>query len=285
MKHLYIINPISGKKNKRNLESLIKKESKHITNIAYTEYAGHAKEIAKTEHINYDAIIIAGGDGSVHEVFQGLIGTSTAMGILPFGSGNGFSNCIGIPLDTVKALQKINNSKKKLIDVAKINDIFFVNVAGIGFDALIAHKFALQKKRGFKSYLKVIMKEYRNFETINYTLSMNNDKIYNFDSFLLTVANGNQWGNNGFIAPAALIDDSLLNITVVDKFPIHAGIPIAAKLFTRKIEHSRYVKTFTCKKLSIQKVGNITAHIDGEPVFFKDKIDIEIMPKVLNVLV
>ena len=129
------------------------------------------------------------------------------------------------------------------------------------------------------------MKEYRNFETINYTLSMNNDKIYNFDSFLLTVANGNQWGNNGFIAPAALIDDSLLNITVVDKFPIHAGIPIAAKLFTRKIEHSRYVKTFTCKKLSIQKVGNITAHIDGEPVFFKDKIDIEIMPKVLNVLV
>ena len=102
---------------------------------------------------------------------------------------------------------------------------------------------------------------------------------------MLTAANGNQWGNNGFIAPSAQVDDSLLNITVMDKFPLKAGVSIATKLFSKKIETSKYVRTFTCKKLSIEKKGDIIAHIDGEPTFFKDKIDIEIMPKSLNVLV
>ena len=284
-KVLYLINPISGRKNKNKLPELIKKYSDKINpEIRFTEYAGHAIEICKNEHQNYDAIIAVGGDGSVNEIAQSLVHTNTTMGIIPSGSGNGFSNSLGIPENHKKAVQIINNYRTKKIDLVKINDKIFDNVAGIGFDALIAHKFAVAGKRGFISYLKIIIKQLRKYKGVDYKFVLDDDKIIENKSFFLLIANGNQWGNKAQISPSSQLDDGLLNIVILNNFPARAAVPLLIKLYSKKIENSKYIQTFTCKKIVIEKNGKIEAHIDGEPVFFEDKIEIEILPKSLNVI-
>lgn len=285
-KVLYIINPISGVGKQKIIEKLLKKYSaKHINySIEYTQYAKHAIKITKQQANKFDAIIIVGGDGSVNEVGQALINTETAFGIIPTGSGNGLARHLKIPLKIKDAITVINNFNITKIDTASINNTFFINVAGIGFDALIAHKFAKYGKRGFISYIKITVKEFKKFKPQNIKLTINNKHI-NSNIFLLSIANGSQFGNNAYIAPAASINDGLLNVTTLTKFPFISAPRLAYKLFTRKINTLKITETYQAKQIIIEQKGKILAHIDGEPVIFNDKINIEIIPNSLRVII
>jgi diacylglycerol kinase family enzyme len=156
-KILYIINPISGTGNKSKIEQLIKDENSGKTNftIKYTEAPLHGMKIANKEKNNFDAIVAVGGDGTINEIAQSLIHSNCALGIVPLGSGNGLARHLKIPLNTGKAIKNIVNFNTSLIDTGKINNKYFVNVAGVGFDAFVAHKFAEAKGRGFKTYAHI----------------------------------------------------------------------------------------------------------------------------------
>ncbi len=142
-KILFIINPISGIGKQKIIEKLISEnldKSKFSVKIEYTKYRFHAFEISEKYKNLLDIIVIVGGDGSVNEVSQSLIFSKTIMGIIPAGSGNGFARHLKIPLNLKKAILLFNNFSLKKVDSVKINDKIFVNVAGIGFDARIAHQ-------------------------------------------------------------------------------------------------------------------------------------------------
>ena len=109
---IFIVNPISGTRNKDEMPALI---SKHLDaerfdcEVRFTEYAGHAAEIARqsaTEGV--DIVVAVGGDGTINEVARSLVHTQTALGIIPCGSGNGLARHLCIPIDTVKAIELIN---------------------------------------------------------------------------------------------------------------------------------------------------------------------------------
>jgi len=286
-KVLYIINPISGVGKQKTIEKLLAKysdNSKIDYNIIYTEKAKHAIEIGKNEAANYNAIIAVGGDGSVNELAQALIGTDTALGIIPTGSGNGFARHIKLPLKLNKAIQRINNFETEDVDVVKVNDVYAINVVGIGFDALITHKFAEFGKRGFSSYIKLTTKEFSKFKGVETNVEIDEKKLET-NVFLFTVANGSQYGNNAFIAPKASIQDGLLDISILKKFPLISAPNLAYRLFTRKFDKFKYSETYKAKSIKIFQEGKILTQIDGEPFIFNDEINIDILEKALKIIV
>lgn len=285
-KILFIINPVSGIGRQRLIENAVeenldKKQFDYA--FEYTERAKHATEIAKDKAGEFDIITATGGDGTVNEVAGGLIGTETIMAIIPTGSGNGLARFLKIPMDIHQAITCINQQRTKRIDSGKLNGNPFVNVAGVGFDAHISHKFAKLKRRGFFNYIRLIFKEFAVYKAANYNVDIDGRK-YRFNSFLISIANSSQYGNNGHIAPYAKIDDGNLDVCMLKPFPVLAGIDIGLRLLLKNIHKSSYMRIVRGQKISIETEGEIPVHIDGEPLKFDSKLEIEVIPKSLRII-
>ena len=167
MKIRFIINPISGKAQHKGIESRIEKLldlRKFDFDYFYTKRAKHATELAqKAAKQNIDVLVAVGGDGTMNECAKGLLGSQTALAVLPCGSGNGFAFHFGMERDIDKAIKQLNISDFKTIDSCTANGLPFFNVSGVGFDAHIAHLFATTKVRGFSSYVKLVLRECANY--------------------------------------------------------------------------------------------------------------------------
>lgn len=287
-KILFIINPNSGIGKYKRVEKNVEKNlNKTIFDyqFQYTEYPKHAQKISQENALLFDIIVAVGGDGSINEVSQGLINTKTIMGIIPSGSGNGLARFLKIPRNISLAIEILNNIKTKHIDTIKIDNQYFVNIAGIGFDAEIAHKFAKTKKRGFLPYAKLILQDVMMYSPEEFTLIIDGKEI-NREVFFTVFANSSQWGFGAEISPYSKIDDGLLNICLFKKFPIIEAPILTTKLFDKSILKSKYCENYTAKQVTIlSKKNQIYAHLDGEPKTYEKKIEIEINPLSLNVII
>ena len=284
-KILFIINPISGTGKQKKVEKLIEKYldlNLFEFNITYTQYAKHAIEISEKAASSYDIIVAVGGDGSVNEIAKALINTNVNLAIIPTGSGNGLARHLKIPMEIKAAILKINQLNIKRIDTVKINDYHFLGTAGTGFDAHIGWKFAEATKRGFWSYMKITIKEYFNYPEKNFTLNIDG-KEFNKQAFLITFANSNQYGNNVYISPTSIIDDGYLKIVILNKFPLYYVFDFAYRIFNKKIDRFKYVTTLYGKQINI-KVPQQELHIDGEPFKLGNELQIEVVPKSLNII-
>ena len=283
----FIINPISGIGKKDILPGLIEDiidPKKFSYKIKYTARPKHACEIAKQAVENkIDTVAVAGGDGSVNEVAGALIHTATTLAIIPVGSGNGLARHLKIPLKVEAALQVINDSKEIRIDTALMNGFFFLNVAGIGFDAVIAKKFATIGKRGFLSYIKLIGQEYIAHKEKEYVITIDGKEMTH-DALFIAIANSSQFGNNAVIAPQANIQDGQLQLCIVKKLPLLSAPLAIYQLFNKKIEQSNYVSCLSGKSFTIQTEKPF-CHVDGEPVVIENEINATVDPLSLKVIV
>ena len=157
----FIVNPISGTKNKDEMPTLIEQtidKSKFDYQVCFTEYAGHAAEMAR-QCVNdgIDICVAVGGDGTVNEVARSLVHSQTALGIIPCGSGNGLGRHLCLPLDAKKAMEIINHAQIELFDYGLINGMPFFCTCGMGFDAFISLKFAEAGKRGPITYVENVL--------------------------------------------------------------------------------------------------------------------------------
>jgi diacylglycerol kinase (ATP) len=284
----FIINPISGGKDKAGIEMMIYKEfslDKFEVDIQYTQYKLHATEIA-TRSITeaYDMVIAIGGDGTINEVAKSLIHSNVKFGIVPMGSGNGLARFLKIPLKPKKALAVVKKNNIFCMDTIKMNQEYFVNMAGLGFDALISHLFANYGKRGFISYLKLIIREFFRYQNDNYKLLIDG-KSYSSNAFLISFANSSQFGNGAHIAPLAEINDGLIDICILKKFPWWKTILITILLYSKGLAKSEYYQVIKTPSLKILNDRELKAHVDGDPVIFSSDIDIEIIPLSLQIIV
>ena len=311
-KILFIINPISGVRSQKIAEKLInEKIDKNIFNceVTYTKAAKHAIELSKKGvQENFEIIVAAGGDGSVNEVGRSLVGTNSALAILPCGSGNGTARHMRIPIDLAKAIQVINRNNITKIDTFNINNEIAINTAGIGFAAHIANEFSKLKKRGFSNYLKIAVRDSYKYKSqvceveVN-EASPNSENHQGFSkektlaynpllfgeswrgaAFIIDIANGTQWGNNAVIAPDAKNDDGLLDLCVVKDFPFINFPMMATRLFTRSIHRSKFVAMKKIKEVIIRQERTL-AHIDGEPIEIGNELKVKINPLSLKVVV
>ena len=286
-KAIFIINPVSGIGRQKDIEKIIFNEmspNHWDTSIIYTDYRGHAKEIANENKGKCDLIVAVGGDGTVNEIGSALIGSETVLGILPTGSGNGLARALGMPYKIPKAIQVLNYFQRLVIDTIKVNDFHSLNVAGVGFDAHISHKFAKVKKRGPITYTQLIAKEFSKYKSASYKITVNGE-TQNWDAFLISFANSPQWGLNVKIAPYAEIDDGLIDVCIIRDFPKFTAPALLYNLLDQSIDQNRYDVVFKADKVKIEHEIPLLGHTDGEPVVFGNEAVIKIDPSSLKVVI
>ena len=287
-KIVFVYNPISGSRRLIPVVPIIERfinRDLYDFSIVSTRYKGHATELAREYAAQkYDAVIAVGGDGTVNETGCGLIGTNTALGIIPCGSGNGLARHLGIPTDPFKAVKWLNKSIFTEIDYGMMDDQPFFCTCGVGFDAKVSDSFSKAKSRGVLTYLESIMKEIATYHNEIYKLSFDNSSE-TFEAFFITCANADQWGNNAFIAPTASLQDGILDIIAAHPFSVVDAPLIAFQLFNKQIDRNPNVSVRKCRKVTISRDSEGPAHYDGEPVILGKEIKIELVQGGLKVLI
>jgi diacylglycerol kinase (ATP) len=240
-----------------------------------TVYPAHATELARQAcKQGYDLVIALGGDGTVHEVINGLMQVPekerAALGIVPLGSGNDFAQAFGIPLIAEKALMLALHGKQKYMDVGMISDEtgrkeYFNNTLGIGFDAVVtirSHKITFL--RGFLMYLvAVIQTIIMNFDPMKLHVETDSE-AWDLSTLMLTACNGPREGGGFLVAPEARNDDGLIDyatICKVSRLMMFRLIPEVMKGTHVRFKQVRMGK-FTKMRLTSDRPLYI--HTDGE---------------------
>lgn len=276
-KLLYIVNPISGTHNKKNLREIIEAETKNA-GFPFAVYPSVADgDYSFLHHVikeqKFTDVIIAGGDGTINQVVNGLRKQGVQFGIIPCGSGNGLAFSAGIPKDPVKALRIIFNGKSKLADGFSINKRFACMLVGLGFDAQVAHDFANAPKRGLATYVKKTLQNFLTAKAYPFTISTPEKEI-KAEAFFISVANSNQFGNNFTIAPKASLTDGLLDVVIMTKQSKLSVLFQTLKQISgfNKVQRVDIVDErssliyFQTESLHISNVDEAPMHIDGDPV-------------------
>jgi YegS/Rv2252/BmrU family lipid kinase len=294
-KILYFINPVSGPKRKTILQQvLIEKTLEQniffeiLFTIANGEYPFLVDKINKE---GFTDVVICGGDGTVNQIASCLLGTDVNIGIIPIGSGNGLALAAKIPRNIYKALQIIFTGSPTFVDAFFINEKFSCMLCGVGFDAQVAHDFAMQPKRGLTTYVKQSVKNFIKAEPYRFDIT-HEGKTFSTEAYFISVANSNQFGNNFTIAPKASLQDGLLDIIVVKKMSKARMIwAILKQIRSGEVGtqeernfHKKEVLYFQTDKLIIHNHQLAPLHIDGDPAETSKKFKIEILPKAFRLI-
>jgi|WetSurSiteA1Bulk_404760.scaffolds.fasta_scaffold00144_3 diacylglycerol kinase (ATP) len=287
-KLIFIINPIAGTRHKKVVSDAIAASfPEGFYEVIFTEYRGHAHEIALQKIIEgYSSIVAVGGDGTVNEVASALVNTPCKFGIIPAGSGNGLARHLHIPMQLYASLEVIRQHNIQLIDAGQVNGRYFFCTCGTGFDASVGKKFASTSKRGMINYVRATIHQYIGYSPKTYILKTENKKV-ELDAFMVTFANSGQYGGNAYIAPNAVIDDGYLDLCILRPFPKTSTLDIGLRLFFKNIDQSPYLEVMRIRKASLKRKGKrkINLHLDGEPETIRGKLKIKVVPEALQVMV
>ena len=283
----FIVNPIAGTKVKNRVAKLIRElldPQLFAPTVVVTEYAGHATQLAQQFAMQeYYAVVAVGGDGTINEVASGLIGTNTALGIIPNGSGNGFARHLDISTRMNRAIEMLNNSEIIHTDYGIVNDKPFFSTCGVGFDAVVAQEFS-SSNRGLKGYVQSIFKDLFQYKPETYTIEGEGIN-QTTTAFLVNFANASQWGYEAYIAPKASVQDGWLDVSIVSEFPMVIAAGLALSLFTKTIDDMLHINTMRTKELTLTREKEGPIQIDGTPVDMPAKLHVKIVEDGLKVLV
>lgn len=284
----FIINPISGTRQKNGLPKLIESgldSSRFEPEFVFTEHMGHATELAhRCVELQKNICVAVGGDGTVNEVARALVGTPTALGIIPSGSGNGLARHLCIPLDAQQAIKVINHGFIDSFDYGTINDLPFFCTCGMGFDAFISLKFAEAGKRGPITYVENVLREGLKYRPETYIVS-DEEGTHSHKAFLIACANAAQYGNNAYIAPGASMKDGLMDVIIMEPFDALEAPTIAYDLFSKTLNQNSKIKTFKTKHIHIERASEGAVHCDGDPIIMGKDIHVNLHPSGLHIVV
>ena len=289
MKIRAVLNPRAGLASRRALAAV--ETSRHFrgVEVKVTGAPGDARRFAaEAAEAGYDACFSLGGDGTANEVAWGLMGSQTALGLVPVGSGNGLARTLRIPLDPVGALRSLEDARVRAMDVGMANGKPFLNVAGAGFDAAVGHDFHLHGKaggrRGVWTYVRLGLRRSWSYRAEAWTLSAGEGQ---FEGRALVIAfvNGRQYGGGAAIAPGARLDDGLLDIVVIEDAPRFQMIWNATRMFTGSVERIPFRRHLAAAAAVLRGTAPLLHHRDGEPEEVVESLDVSLQPRALRILV
>lgn len=286
MKALFIINERSGKRRKLDTGELIRNapafETSEIVLCGRIEDLDAIIDRAEAEAV--DVVFAVGGDGTVHETARRLIHRKPALGVLPTGSGNGFARHVGIPIDPAAALASCSGGRIVTIDTASVNDRHFLGVMGVGFDALVADRFASSSVRGLETYVREGLRAFGEFQGEEYEITANGESIRHH-AVVVAIANSGQYGNNARIAPLASLQDGLLDVVIIHQTHLLDAAFLLARLFRGTLHEAAGVTTFQTTELTLKRAAAGPAHLDGEPLTLPETLHVRVVPQSLRLLV
>jgi YegS/Rv2252/BmrU family lipid kinase len=254
--------------------------------ILITEQAGHARELAQRAVARGARLVVAwGGDGTVNEVASALAFGPVPLGVIPAGSGNGLARLFNLPANPAAAIGRLLAGRDHLIDLGELNGRLFVNVAGMGFDAHVAARFASlhRSRRGFMRYAGIVFHELRTYRGVGYQISCNGQAQAEHHAFLISFANGRQWGNGAVIAPDAAIDDGLLDAVVVSTRTRGAVLRALPRLFAGTIDRASGVEIRRIVRARVVSDQPLACHVDGEAIQCGHEVEVRVHPGALKI--
>lgn len=276
MKYIFIVNPESAKGNAMkiigNIEKVCKQE--HIEyEVCYTLAQGDATRLAQSYKDEENIIYAVGGDGTLSEVLNGVIGTKNKIGIIPAGSGNDFYR-------TVKELDKTEIES----DVGVVNGKYFLNIACVGIDAEVANNVPLMKTKNVKVknlYTASILYTFTHFKfkQIHFK-SQEKDEKGNFT--ILSICNGRYYGGGYNISPKASLEDNYFDVYYINKLRLPSIINLLLKLKKGKLEQDKRTNHFKTNNITVTSEELIRFNVDGETIE-NTKFEIKIIPKAIKI--
>ncbi len=265
MKLLFIINPVSGGKEKRDWEEQIRqyfKESPH--DMDFFLLTGESDDVSVAHHIetvNPNRVVAVGGDGTVKMIAEVVKGKNIPLAIIPAGSANGMARELEIPLDVNAALDVAVNGKVKSIDIIKINDAeSCIHLSDIGLNAMLVKQFEKSKKRGMWGYGKAIFKVLWNSRPIHLTLKTDTETIKRH-AYMVVIANASKYGTGAVINPECDLSDGRLEAVVVRRLNL---LELLKMLITHKPFHPNRIEVFSTRHLEILSKHRVYFQVDGE---------------------
>ena len=280
--------------------------------ILVTERPNHAAALARDAAADYDAVIAAGGDGTLQEVATGLLGApdAAALGVIPLGTGNDFAQNLGVPKRPDAAVRALLDAEVISVDGGRVRwreegatnpeEAVFINAVGIGFDALVAAEAARYKVfRGLSGYLAAVFKALRLWTNpdlearrVAFAVSAGaedeeaGETVYRGPLFLVAVSNGTSVGGGFRLTPEARYDDGLLDLCLV------AG-PLTTPRVFQLLPKAVLGRHLGEPEVTIQRVDGIglriasgvPIHVDGEILTRAAvEVEVEVIPGAFQML-
>jgi diacylglycerol kinase family enzyme len=295
MRAVVIINPASGRHGwrpecgsdradlARRVVRLAGLEPGTDVEVVLTRAPGHGAELAREYVARGIALVVAwGGDGTVNEVAGPLIGSRTALGIVPSGSGDGLARGLGLPRRPELALRLALAGTRGPIDTGRLGDRHFLNVAGIGFDAAVGAAFNRVGRRGLGAYVRRAFGEVWRYRPRPYDLDIDGEPRPG-RYFLIAFANGREYGNGLRIAPDADVTDGFLNLVAVA-----GGTPFHQLWRARRLAVARLRPAGGVLRQRIRTARvageRLVCHVDGEAFEATGALDVVVRPASLLVV-
>ena len=202
----FVVNPLAGTGG-QDVMSLLEREMRNsgrTYQVVGTEYSGHAEMLARQAAEGGTGTVVAvGGDGTLNEVAKGVLGSESALGLLPCGSGNAFARYAGIPLVLSEACRSLLTAEFQRLDVGKLGEDIFLSSAGFGMDAEVCRRFNSREggRRGMLPYVLLTVDTFRGYRPGCVRVEMSEGQVYEGVPHIVTVANTSEYGNGATIAP------------------------------------------------------------------------------------
>ncbi|MEI6463721.1 MAG: diacylglycerol kinase family protein [Verrucomicrobiota bacterium] len=283
LKTRFIVNPHSGKVT-RALPAVRNFARRIGAELVLTARARQAPELARQAvQDGCELVVAVGGDGTMNEIAGALVDTPVTFGLVPCGSGNGLGRHLKIHGAIPRALDILIHGRPRLIDSGLADGHPFFTVAGLGFEAEIAHRFNQLQRRGFIRYLTTSALAFHRWRPQAYTITHAGGRR-ELRCFTLAVANANQYGNNAYIAPNAKVDDGRLNLCSFPPLTVGNALPLVARLFHGSAGKVRGVLEVSGGHFIVERSAAGPLHTDGEIHEAGTRIEFAIRPASLRIM-
>jgi len=286
-----IINPISGGASPRaararaQIARTVVDAHGDPAEVLLTEGVGHARELAKSAVRRGTRLVLAwGGDGTINEIASALAFGEVPLGIIPAGSGNGLARELGVHPRPERAIADALQAVPRPMDMGEVDGRLFANIAGIGFDAFVASRFATARRRGFIGYAGITARALTSYVPRHYRITSGGVHT-DARAMLVTIANSAQFGNGARIAPGARVDDGELDLVVVEERSRIATLCQLPRLFNGTADRIRGCTIRRVRDVTIESDQPMTYHVDGEPVQGGTTLRARVHPGALRIAV
>jgi YegS/Rv2252/BmrU family lipid kinase len=287
--YYFIVNPAASRGKAAKVGDLLNKvcdDRKMDFQLVYTEKAGDATNLATAAKERFDCVVAVGGDGTINEIVNGIIGGTSKLGIVAVGSGNDFVRALDIPHKLSKSIDMLLEMRTRKIDVGLAGNRYFQNGLGIGFDAWVVQEtMKVHKLRGTAIYLYSVLKTIYSYTPPVVKLEYN-DVSREEKFYMITVGNGISLGGGFKLTPHAILDDGFFDLNIIrdlKKWEVYQNL---LSVFTGKHIYLEQVTSDRASQLSIRSDQGFAAHVDGELLSLNlNSLEIKLLPKALEVVI
>ncbi|EFH87058.1 diacylglycerol/lipid kinase family protein [Ktedonobacter racemifer] len=270
-----IANPTSGSyvDNKKQVDETVQflQAQGWDAHLQLTQRQGDAGRIAREAvERNIDVVVAIGGDGTINEVIQELAGSETALGILPSGTVNVWAREVGIPLENEAARDILLQGQRRRIDLSKVDDRYFLLMAGIGLDAEVTHEVEQKpaKKLGVPGYLLVGLWKTLTFKGFRVYLHIDGKKSIKAHAMQIVIGNTQLYGGAIKYTWQAKCNDGLLDVCIARSQDLINTLLMGIDVLLHRRQRRQWVLYETCKEVEIRTRHAITIQVDGDPSGF-----------------